>query len=239
MYNTTNGEWKFTPNQYDLTFVQHGTSISQTYNGWTSFFGWASSGYSTAASEISNYSSQYGPECDISNTNHDWGQYNAISNGGNKPGMWRTLTIEEWHYVIAERPNSCNLIGPGYVNNVYGQILLPDNWVCPNDVTFNPTEYNYYSVEQWAKMENQGAVFLPAQGWRNMGVNEYGSYSSGSSPTYNSSSYHRIGDWGKYWSSSYSSASNAHCLMFYKGSNAYTSSELRQCGMAVRLVQDL
>ena len=40
---------------------------------------------------------------DIAGTNYDWGVNNAISNGGNEAGLWRTLTIEEWKYLMESR----------------------------------------------------------------------------------------------------------------------------------------
>lgn len=39
----------------------------------------------------------------------DWGVYNPISNGGNKPGMWRTLSNDEFHYFA----NKCDCIRLG------------------------------------------------------------------------------------------------------------------------------
>lgn len=32
--------------------------------------------------------------------NYDWGIFNPITNGGNQPGIWRTLTQDEWIYVL-------------------------------------------------------------------------------------------------------------------------------------------
>ncbi len=44
----------------------------------------------------------FGPqgECDLTGeyAYADWGVYNPISNGGNKPGMWRTLKAEEYNF---------------------------------------------------------------------------------------------------------------------------------------------
>ena len=46
---------------------------------------------------------QFGPqgECDLTGeyAYADWGVYNPISNGGNKPGMWRTLQADEYNFL--------------------------------------------------------------------------------------------------------------------------------------------
>lgn len=111
----------------------------------------------------------------------DWGE-NAISNGGNNPNMWRTPTAKEWLYIFHERRNADQLCGFGYVNDEYGIILLPDNWKTPEGLTFNScaakgvvwddhydhyynpqgdnSVHNYYSNEEWKKMEVAGAIFL-------------------------------------------------------------------------------
>ncbi len=33
-------------------------------------------------------------------SNYDWGVYNPITNGGNQAGLWRTLTKDEWLYLL-------------------------------------------------------------------------------------------------------------------------------------------
>lgn len=68
----------------------------------------------------------------------DWG-YNAISNGGNVENFgWRTLTKDEWNYLLFERPNYGILFGQGQVNGTNGLILLPDDWMFPSGISFKP-----------------------------------------------------------------------------------------------------
>ena len=106
--------------------------------------------------------------------NADWAVYNAISNGGNAPGMWRNLSKDEWMYVTTNRANASDKLGTGTVNGVGGLILLPDSWTLPAGCTFTPGysndqsswDPNHYTVAQWAMMEAAGAVFLPAAGYR-------------------------------------------------------------------------
>jgi hypothetical protein len=161
-------------------------------------FGWATSGWD-GASAYSPYHCQpydyvgntpsmsygygYGPNTRIDNSSSysyaysltgtyarcDWGVYNPIANGGNTAGQWRTLTSDEWEYIINGRPNAHNLQGWATVNGVRGMVLLPDSWTSPAGITFANTHtqatsnyaQNVYDTTQWALMETAGAVFLP------------------------------------------------------------------------------
>lgn len=118
---------------------------------------------------------------DIADTDYDWGEFNPITHtkGGQtttyKAGMWRTLTWEEWDYVSNQRTNHAFLITGAKVGDVFGIILLPDDWVAPSDlpnmvpsfpfrdITVEGT-VNKYTTTQWAIFESAGAVFLPALG---------------------------------------------------------------------------
>lgn len=93
---------------------------------------------------------------------YDWGTYNS---GGN----WRTLSAEEWQYLLFRREDARFKYGMATVWGVQGLILLPDNWTLPSDCTFRPGygwRQNVYDLDQWAKMEARGAMFLPAAGYR-------------------------------------------------------------------------
>lgn len=111
----------------------------------------------------------YGPSSywggDYSGYNYDWGVYNAISNGGNKAGLWRTLTIEEWRYLLFKRTNAEYLWSDGKVNGISGTIILCDDFVKPSSVSWTNKatndSTNTYTLEQWKIMETAGAVFLP------------------------------------------------------------------------------
>ena len=117
--------------------------------------------------------------------NTDWGVYNAIENGGNAPGMWRTLTKAEWVYLFTQRTDAAAKYGAATVAGVNGVVVLPDDWTLPTGLEFNNgfgTAYslNTYSAEEWLQMETAGAVFLPAAGHRRItamyGVNGAGYY---------------------------------------------------------------
>lgn len=105
---------------------------------------------------------------------YDWGR-NKIDTYA--PNVWRSLTIEEWMYLLEYRQNAALLYGLARVNGVNGCILLPDSWECPDGMAFKTgpagyvedfdiASYQNFSKEDWVKLEKSGAVFLPAAGFR-------------------------------------------------------------------------
>ncbi len=232
-YQASTNTWRFAENQYDI-IGDNNSNISSTYSGWIDLFGWGTSGWNSGANAYQPYSTRtnnedYYPGGSSSNNltgsyaNADWGVYNKISNGGNTAGQWRTLTYEEWKYLLNTRTDASALKGFATVNGVRGMILLPDNWTTPDGITFNSNGFrsNTYTTSDWAKMEANGAVFLPAAGYR------YGS------------EVYAVGSDGDYWSSSADSYGYyAYCLYFNYG-NAYMYDDYRSRGRSVRLVLGL
>lgn len=171
-YNIKTAEWRFASNQFSILGKEN-EKIQTGEAEWMDMFLWGSSGYGNT-----NYLHGYSEAKNISNTMYDWGVYNKISNGGNTADTWRTLTATEWNYIINLRPNSFALFSRAYVGGIQGWVLLPDNWINPEDVEFvqyveyksnmlqkkqsSPTIYN---TDQWNKMEKNGAVFLPLTGY--------------------------------------------------------------------------
>lgn len=186
---------------------RQGTYINSKINEYTAekkidLFVFASSGYKDTQSSDYVYkpfaicngeyyanNKQYGPTADITGVraNSDWGVFNSILNGGDETGMWRTLTMDEWTYLLNTREEASAKVGVGIVNGCYGMILLPDSWSLPEGLSFQALSavnssieittvdktivYNWsannYDLSQWAKMEEEGAVFLPAAGAKN------------------------------------------------------------------------
>ena len=225
--------WRFAENQYDTVGVFN-NNISSSYNGWIDMFGWGTSGWNSGAKAYQPYSTSttdadYYPGNTYSNDltgpymNADWGIYNAIYNGGNKTGLWRTLTQDEWQYLYSNRANADSKHAYATINGIGGYILLPDNWILPNGLTFDASgtnaTANQYTKEQWKLMEQNGAVFLPAAGYRD------GSEAKG---------VLKLGD---YWLSTSYDAANA-CRVFFKSDRSPESypCELRHYGFSVRLV---
>ena len=161
-YQASTTTWRFAEHQYDYVGADN-TNISATYSGWIDLFGWGTGNNPTLIS--TNNSDYY--------TFVDWG-VNAISNGGNQPNTWRTLSYSEWYYLLYTRANASAKKATGNVDGVPGLILLPDSWNTPEGCIFNaifgdwPDDYssNNYTTEEWSIMEAAGAVFLPAAGTR-------------------------------------------------------------------------
>ena len=226
-YHPANDEWRFAENQMDYIGDANST-ISATYNGWIDLFGW---GTGDAPTNTSPFYSAY-------QTFVDWGT-NTI--GTDAPNTWRTLSKDEWIYIFYNRPNAQSLFALGSVNGVNGTIILPDNWTTPAGVSFvasttnglswqggyyynsNGTNYgdNTYTSEQWSKMEQAGAVFLPASGSRS-GTN--------------------VGDVGniaRYWSSTGREEFYAYGVDFQSNSLNPQTNLVRDCGFSVRLAKDV
>lgn len=182
---------------------------------------------------------------DVTGTFVEWG--NLII-GNYKQNTWRTLTYEEWRYLVQRKDAHGNpLYGVAKITNarvvggnngvdntgygVNGVILLPDNWVCPSGINFKSgvspgkgmtwyDDLQQFTLEQWKKMEAAGAVFLPAAGYRGTYKMYNVQYSCG------------------YWSSSsYSTTKASH--FGFNSKEVYVQQENdRNSGRAVRLAQD-
>lgn len=152
-YQATTATWRFAEKQYDMIGAAN-ANASANYGGWIDLFGWATSGWDCGNTYympyeqgyVDNYSlgMGYGPlpvgtaSLTGEYANCDWGVYNAISNGGNKAGMWRTLTQAEWEYLINGRTNAANKYGLACIEGQNGLVVLPDNWVLPKVVRSTP-----------------------------------------------------------------------------------------------------
>jgi hypothetical protein len=219
-YHPANNEWRFAPSQLDY-IGNANSNCSSTYNGWLDLFGWSTSGTNFGVSTSTNAINYNGSIL-------DWGK-NKI--GNDAPNTWRTLTYNEWNYLLNKRDNASSLRGVAQVNGVNGLILLPDNWTRPAGVTFKSgfhssdgvdyyAAYQTFTVAEWSKLEAAGAVFLPAAGYRG------GSY------------VNEVQENGAYWSSKGYDRCLAYCLRF-TSDEAHLESNYRDYGRSVRLVKDL
>ena len=239
-YQPSGAVWRFAESQYDL-IGNDNENISSTYTGWIDLFAWGTSGWNSGAESYMPYdtSASYANYCPGGDTsanlagsyvNADWGRYNAIENGGNTPGQWRTLTKDEWKYLLNKRKGAADKFGLAKVNNVEGLVILPDNWTLPNGLDFtagheNGFKTNRYSVGKWSKMQSAGAVFLPAAGYRE-GVSVFTKFTN-------------YTECGFYWSSSHLSIINSNILFFGKETVNPTNFAKRHFGLSVRLVKDI
>ena len=206
-------KWSFFDNQYDFY-------TSYSADAWDKF-GWSTSattyGMSTSSSN-GDYSGDF----------VDWG---ATMGAG-----WRTLTSDEWAYLLKTRSASTvngtenGRYAKAKVNNVPGIILFPDTYTHPAGVEaptgVNATdeygwEGNSYTAADWTKMESAGCVFLPAAGCR------YGSEMIG------------LGSYGYYGSATPDGADYAYRVKFNSGSLEPANSINRCLRCSVRLVQEV
>ena len=184
-YTQSTATWAFAEHQYDMIgtdnvtggTVSHDAKDGDKVSGdKIDLFGWSGS---TAAVQwgvgITNNSADYSGDF------VDWGS-NTI--GTDAPDTWRTLTRDEWKYVLSNRADADTKKGVARINlssdgTVYanGLILLPDTWTAPAGITFKSgvasersvqayADYQTFTLSDWQQLESAGAVFLPAAGLR-------------------------------------------------------------------------
>lgn len=235
-YNAHYRAWRFAENQYDY-IGEDNAHISSNYNGWIDLFGWGTSGWNCGSTYYrpwdSNTNEGYGPSGNNNLTgsyaNADWGVYNAIINGGNRPNVWRTLTNDEWAYLFDKRSTTSGVrYAKAIVLGVRGVILVPDIWDSSiyilNETNNSAAPFSSNVLKsQWIVYEYAGAVFLPAAGSRQ------------------GSSVEEEGIKGSYWSASCSSNDDASMVWFEDSSlnPCYGFYYQRWIGRSVRLVKDV
>ena len=174
----------------------------------------------------------YGPSSgDIATTHYDWGVHNAIGKAG-AAGTWRTLTSSEWDYLLNDRSVTKRFakvaltIGNNTIVN--GLVLFPDSYNFADGLVCNQTDLGYEGQEnsniltlgQWQLMEAEGAVFLPAAGYRE------------------DAQTNQVYGAGYYWSSSRIDG-YARALRFDNGNMVYDSSPAVYYGNSIRLCSDI
>ena len=213
-YQATTKKWRFAEHQWDV-IGEANAKIAPDNSGWIDLFGWG-----TGANPTKNTtgSKDY-------TTFTEWGK-NAISNGGGS--KWRTLTREEWEYVVEKRETPSEIrYAKAVVNGVKGLILLPDNWkssyykldnVNRSGANFNDNDIN---KADWAnKFESKGAVFLPNGGSR-----------KGNSVT-------GVGKEGYYWTSTNFDNAGSYGVYIYDRNVNPTHHYYSRNGLSVRLVRN-
>lgn len=173
----------------------------------------------------------------------DWG---GLPIGSYSPGYWRTLSWDEWDYMLFSRNAStigstenARFLKVSSVVGMKGLIIFPDNFTWDENLMGEAPACNNsgsngdgtFSAAQWAALEAAGAVILPSTGWR-------------LTPTYvetadNAESY------GVYWTSDVSRHPNlGPGFLYFKYGSRYgtVGREYRysdKSGVSVRLVHDL
>lgn len=227
--------WKFADNQWDRLGNNGQGGYSQNVD--RDLFAWGTSGYDHGANCYQpycdgNYYYDYyayaNPNSNLydGNGRADWG-YNPIANGGNIENQWRTLTSEEWNYLLTTRYTVSGVrFAAACVNNVNGLIVLPDDWdsniyaLSHTNSMSGGYNYNNISLTGWELyFDTHGAVFLPAAGYRSGTTINIGDPASS----------------GFYWSSS---ARNEIYYAYFIHFGYGTTQPTRNNGLSVRLVRD-
>ncbi len=138
-----------------------------SYQGWIDLYGWGTGDEPMKANQENSYYADW----------HEWGNHSIYNDGTSRSsGFWYTLGRDEWQWLLEHRDGHASKVGFATVNGVKGMILLPELWSgqpsgCPEweQAGTHTESYSWsktYSEAQWKKMEENGAVFLPAAGYR-------------------------------------------------------------------------
>ena len=228
-YTQSTQTWSFAEHQYDMIGTANisGSSLADKIDlfGWSGSTGSAQWGISTST-DYNDYSGDF----------VDWGKNISDSN------TWYTLSRDEWNYLCKTRTGADNLIGVAHINlnedgseYANGLILLPDTWICPENVTFKSgfaseysiqayADYQTFPLSDWQKLEAAGAVFLPAAGCR-MGL-------------HNMTDMEEVQYYGRYWSAT--PYDMCFVVEFYYNSRLVALNNCsRNGGLSIRLVQNV
>lgn len=188
-YQASTKTLRFAKNQWSFLGDKN-YYISQNNNSWIDLFNW-STGKNPA---------QYWNDGSHYESFNDWGKNNVSNGYGYK---WRTLSKDEWAYLLYDRNTSSGIrFAKAQVNGVNGMILLPDDWKStiytfkdPNNGNAKYTGNTIIADDWHNTFEANGAVFLPAAGYRYYGtelfnVNEKGRYWSSTMSNKNYEVYH-------------------------------------------------
>ncbi|MBQ0119000.1 MAG: hypothetical protein KBS42_04495 [Bacteroidales bacterium] len=193
-YQASTGTWRFAAHQYDYIGNAPGNSVTDnavrdTQSVWIDLLVWGQTGYeSTDPSQIYTTSNtSYKPDgpafkANIANTGYDWGVYCNIWYNEEKisKGTYRTLTEDEWKYLLNNRKHRSDGTTPLYTRRVYVYLNgnTKDKTTPGNEregVLFYPDDYEEslvaenakITLTEWNALERQGVVFLPRCGCRN------------------------------------------------------------------------
>lgn len=143
-YTASTDSWAFAEHQYDM--VGNANLVGNTLADKIDLFGWSGDLQSPPNYGRVNSSSTL----QFMGNFVDWGK-NNIANGGKK---WRTLTADEWSYLLENHSQF-----PTRINGVSGIAIMPQGV----KLDIKPDSY---TLEQWAIDEGKGVIFLPFAGYR-------------------------------------------------------------------------
>ena len=236
-YNGSSWNWAFAEHQYDYvgngvanTRINGNGTVSE--NGTVDLFGWSNG----TDNHYGIHNSQ--EDSDYNGAFVDWGDLITDSY------TWRTLTKDEWKYLL--RTRTPNTIVAGTANarmvkvalntgskTVKGLLIFPDNYAGPtesnSDITwaningFNNDYTTTITAAGWSVLDAFGCVFLPSGGYR---------YEGNKVDTWD--------DYGGYWSSVVLDNNSSRSYYMYCKNNNFNweSDDFHHRGHSVRLVHD-
>ena len=194
MYQPSTGTWRFM-DAYETRQIDNSVRFNrETTDKWINLFGWGASGYVNTVSSYPTaqptsvhtyslgpvqgiYGSIDGNDLAGVNAEYDWAWHNKIENGGNQEHLWRTLSIDEWQYIVNSRSEAYKKrfwVALQYQdsNIPLGLILLPDQWdrtdLFDNTSLTVANEYEYFNMtlQQITDIVEAGGVLLNTAGMR-------------------------------------------------------------------------
>ena len=248
MYTISTNTWRFMDEQYSIAErnINEYPGINYASLDVVSLFGWGANNNSASGTHYQPW------DLSTENTYGDLGQPYDYSDwdasksdwGINMDGDWRTLSINEWQYILSSRATDLTINGTnnarwvdakiltdgsgvaGIDYNICGLIIFPDDYTgstTPAGVTWSTvnggTDFGTTcTTAGWAMLEAAGCVFLPCAGLRS------GIY------------VQEVDAEGYYWSSTSGAAGKARALFFESGYMNLSDGRDRHMGYSVRLV---
>ncbi len=178
-YRPMDGSWRIAPQQHHSCFdVGEQTVVGDNYSEWMGDDKWTDVFRWGAVME--------GGSPGMTIKDKDYTAF--VDADGKMKGVcaygaeWTILDNDEWNYLLDERPDALQKRGSAFVGGILGWVILPDDWSMPEGVAPFVGQYNVkylkdlpnnYTLEEWAKMESSGAVFLPPTGSVIANMNNY------------------------------------------------------------------
>ena len=202
--------WDFAENQYDVignapgntTITDELLHVEQIDGAVVDLFGWSTEKNYYGINTSNTHSTYYGKF-------NDWGIAYCKSQKISPEDSWRTLTIDEWKYLLDNHTHRWSS-----VNGVNGYVVAPDNFT--GVLAGSYSDKGALAAE--AILAADDILFLPVAGQRFI------------------SSVERTADYGYYWSSSKENDDNVHEVEFSSTEIRYNS-ESPNSGNSVRLVK--
>ena len=174
-YDLDTDEWSFAPAQYDRC-LDWNNEVGENYSTWRWFntkidsFGWGMWLEGGGDPHYTGEEAWMFPDLPMENGE-------LVGDCAIGPG-WSVLSMNEWVYLFERRPDATKKYGSAQITgaSIKGIVILPDDFTLPEGLDFQPIELfdfddpketmNAYTTDDWTRMEQAGAVFLPIVAYR-------------------------------------------------------------------------